>query len=213
MVAKKLILGLLIAGCTSAALAQMHGGGHGAGFGVSERRSGLGRAFYYGDPYLFADYPSGSLATAQPSPPIVLFQTPAAVEREPEAKIEPLLIELHGNRYVRVGGASSERGSIAPDYSDNVAAKASIGPTLAAHQTPSLPSVVLIYRDGHSEQVPEYAIVKGVIYTRGDYWRNGQWTKTIQMSALNIPATIQANQKQGVRFVLPAGPNEVVTRP
>jgi hypothetical protein len=73
--------------------------------------------------------------------------------------------------------------------------------------------VVLIYRDGHSEQVPEYAIVKGVIYTRGDYWRNGQWTKTIQMLALNIPATIQANQKQGVRFVLPAGPNEVVTRP
>jgi len=61
--------------------------------------------------------------------------------------------------------------------------------------------------------VTDYAIVAGVIYARGDYWQNGYWTKQIRLSLLNIPATIQANQEQGVKFVLPSAPNEVVTRP
>jgi hypothetical protein len=52
-----------------------------------------------------------------------------------------------------------------------------------------------------------------VMYARGDYWRDGYWTKNIQLSALNISATLKTNQDHGVKFVLPAGPNEVVTRP
>jgi len=52
-----------------------------------------------------------------------------------------------------------------------------------------------------------------VIYARGNYWQDGYWTKNIEISALNLPATIQVNQDNGVRFTLPAGPSEVVTRP
>jgi hypothetical protein len=61
--------------------------------------------------------------------------------------------------------------------------------------------------------VSDYAIVGVVMYARGDYWQNGYWTKNIQLSALNVPATLKANQDNGVKFTLPSSPNEVITRP
>jgi hypothetical protein len=127
----------------------------------------------------------------------------------PESKSEPLMIELQGDRYVRFGGTqhSSERGmNSAPDYTD---ARAKSSPV----PQPELPPTVLIFRDGHREQIPEYAIVGSTLYATGNYWQSGQWTKNIQLSALDIPATIQANHASGVNFMLPSAPNEVVTRP
>jgi len=124
------------------------------------------------------------------------------------------MIELQGNRYVRFGGSqqSAERGmNAAPDYAADQA-----GNSLQVTQHPVRPELsptILIFRDGHREQVPEYAIVGSTIYASADYWQNGHWTKNIQLSALDIPATIQANHQAGVRFTLPAAPNEVVTRP
>ena len=124
------------------------------------------------------------------------------------------MIELQGNRYVRFGGTrqSAERGvNAAPDYAEADATISSRAP-----QPPSqaeLPPTVLVFRDGHREQVPEYAIVGSTIYASADYWQNGHWTKNIQLSALNIPATVSANHDNGVRFILPSAPNQVVTRP
>jgi hypothetical protein len=111
---------------------------------------------------------------------------------------------------VRFGGRqqSADRGTnAAPDY-----AEANAQVTQPQTHTELAPTV-LIFRDGHREQVPEYAIVGGTIYASGDYWQSGHWTKSIQLSALNIAATIQANHEAGVRFTLPSAPNEVVTRP
>jgi len=140
---------------------------------------------------------------------------PAASVEPQSATIEPLLIELQGDRYVRISDASSQRAGGVGGYaeagtpkSSSAAARASAGGGITA-----FPPAVLVYRDGRSEQVTDYAIVDGVIYARGDYWQSGYWTKPIHLSALDIPATIQANQEQGVKFVLPSGPNEVVTRP
>jgi hypothetical protein len=122
------------------------------------------------------------------------------------------MIELQGNRYVRFGGSrqSAERGTnAAPDYAQAQTLTASSVPQ---HPT-ELPPTVLVFRDGHREQVPEYAIVGSTIYASGDYWQSGHWTKNIQLSMLNIPATVQANHDNGVNFTLPAGPDQVVTRP
>jgi len=52
-----------------------------------------------------------------------------------------------------------------------------------------------------------------VIHARSDLWTDGAWSKQIPLSELNIPESRKANEERGVRFVLPAAPNEVVTRP
>ena len=77
----------------------------------------------------------------------------------------------------------------------------------------ALPPAILIFRDGHREQASEYAIIGATLYAQGEYWQSGHWTKTIQLSALDLPATMQANHDAGIRFMLPSAPNDVVTRP
>jgi hypothetical protein len=203
-------------------MAQMRASGASvpSGFGRSFGASFTGRphsrpfgrdAIFLGDPF-YADY-AEPRAMPAPPPAVVIVQ-PAATDAPPETKSEPLMIELQGNRYVRFGGRqqSQERGiNAAPDYEE-----VNPGNSHAVTQhpdQPELPPAVLIFRDGHREQVPEYAIIGGTIYANGDYWQSGHWTKSIQLSALNIPATVKANHDIGVNFMLPSGPNEVVTRP
>jgi hypothetical protein len=193
------------------------GGGH-SGFGHSVNVS-FGRrpyshsydrgAIFLGDPF-YGDYP---VAPVTIPPQYVVTQPTTTIEAAPEAKSEPLMIELQGNRYVRFGGTQQSAGqgmNSAPDYAGGQAN------SLAITQRPAqreLAPTVLIFRDGHREQIPEYAIVGSTLYATGNYWQSGQWTKNIQLSALDIPATIQANHASGVNFMLPSAQNEVVTRP
>ena len=210
---KPLIIALLGAAVSMpVSMAQMHApSGSVRTIGVSfngpphSRSFGRG-AIFLGDPF-YADYP---VAPVSIPPQFVMVQPTPTVDSPPETKSEPLMIELQGNRYVRFGGRqpSADRGTnAAPDY-----AEANAQVTQPQTHTELAPTV-LIFRDGHREQVPEYAIVGGTIYASGDYWQSGHWTKSIQLSALNIAATIQANHEAGVRFTLPSAPNEVVTRP
>lgn len=167
-------------------------------------------AIFLGDPF-YSDYPLAPLTI--PSQ-YVVAQPRATADAPAEIKSEPLMIELQGNHYVRFGGTqqSAERGvNAVPDYAETETSNSPSTPTHSAQA--ELPPAVLVFRDGHREQVPEYAIVGSTLYATGNYWQSGQWTKNIQLSALNIPATIQANHQAGIRFTLPSAPNEVVTRP
>ena len=76
-----------------------------------------------------------------------------------------------------------------------------------------LPPAVLVFRDGRTEEVSDYTIMSGTIYSKADYWTSGSWTKKIQIADLDVPATLKMNQERGVKFVLPARPNEIVMRP
>ena len=214
---KRLLIALISAVLTVLmpdAMAQRGGGHSGFGHGVNVSFGGrqfshsYGRgAIFLGDPF-YADYP---VAPVTIPPQYVVTQPTTTIEAAPEPKSEPLMIELQGNRYVRFGGTqqSAERGmNSAPDYTASNSASASQRPG-----QPELPPALLIFRDGHREQIPEYAIVGSTLYATGSYWQSGQWTKNIQLSSLDIPATIQANHASGVNFVLPSAPNEVVTRP
>ena len=165
-------------------------------------------ALFIGDPF-YEDYP---IAPLNIPPQFVAAQPTAAAVSLPETKSEPLLIELQGNQYVRFEGKqqSAERGTNAIPDDAEVQARTNAQPQQRARA--ELPTV-LVFRDGHREQVPEYAIVDGTLYTNGDYWQSGQWTKNIQLSALNIPATMKANHDNGINFTLPSAPNEVITRP
>jgi len=76
-----------------------------------------------------------------------------------------------------------------------------------------LPPAVLIFRDGHREEVGDYTIADGFLYARGDYYTDGYWNRKIDLSTLNLNQTLQANADRSVKFVLPSSSNEVITRP
>jgi hypothetical protein len=211
---KWLILALLFAASAPVTVAQARGGNLGfggfrhGGFGGNHGR-GFGRSLvFFGDPFLDTDYVSQPESSR---PSVVIVQPNIATATPVEPKAEPLLIEWQGDRYVRFSGQHESVASVPLDYS---AASETSGP---GKRVPSLqvepPPAVLVYRDGHREAVSDYVIASGNLYARGDYYRDGYWTKTVQLSALDIPATLAANSTSGVKFVLPSGPNEVVTRP
>src|SRR5271165_1651804 len=58
---------------------------------------------------------------------------------------------------------------------------------------------LLIYRDGHAEEVVNYAIVGGTIWVFDEVR-----AKKIRLSDLDLPATKRDNEDRGIDFVLPA---------
>jgi len=183
----------------------------------------LGSPFFYSNydgsaPYVVEGDVGSDVESAPPQ--FVVVQPVSADDSPRKTRLTPLLIEWQGDRYVRFGGTeeTAERGtSTHPDYAEPTIAKTPAKPAMSATQkerseSPAgeLPPAVLVYRDGHREEIPDYAIADGVIYVRGNNWQNGYWTKRIPLSALDAPATMQANQQRGVKFMLPSAPNVVI---
>jgi hypothetical protein len=98
--------------------------------------------------------------------------------------------------------------SISPQAAS--AASASAEPV--APSPAQLPPAVLVFRDGHMEEVGKYMIQGGVLYATSDYWNTGSWTRKIPLKQLDIPASLKLNQSLGTKFNLPSGPNEVMVR-
>jgi hypothetical protein len=141
----------------------------------------------------------------------------ATPPREPfgpplQTQADPLMIELQGNRYVRYDG-NALMGAATDDRSGTGNSELSSSTVSTKLVAAAIPPAVLVYRDGHREEIPEYTIVGRTLYAGGGYWQSGSWTRNIQISTLDLPATQIANQQRGVNFVLPSGPNVVVTRP
>lgn len=151
---------------------------------------------YYGTPYFYSDYYEPSDFEYQPPEP---SSPPIQVQMKTEPLPDPVLLELHGSRWVKVTnfGESSDRA---------LAAETQI-------KVKALPPAVLVYRDGHIEELSSYSIIGGSIHTKSNYWTTGAWTRTIPLADLDIPATLQQNEKRGVNFELPSGPDEVMLRP
>lgn len=187
---------------------------------------------------LLFDYPLPAELSATPSQPqfnlIEALSALGKTQEPPPPPSQPLLIELQGDRYVRMTNAEMNEGlrdvqdvQTDPHTPLRTAARNSsrTHPTSAAPGSQSISSatiqsttrelapVTLIFRDGHSEGVRDYSIVEGVIYARGDYYTDGYWNKKIELTALDLPETLKSNETRGVNFILPKAPNEVVTRP
>jgi hypothetical protein len=190
---------------------------------------------FFGDFFTPDDlYSTGYPVASQP--PIILLQAASAPagsvddltrpknNYEPATKTQPLMIELQNGRYVRVTNSSPsgellslDRGQAQPNdgkparptrpNSTQSAASNSVTQTLA------LPPALLVFRDGHTEEVRDYAIANGTLYARGNYYTDGYWQKKIALSTLNVPQTLEANAKHSIKFILPTSPNEVITRP
>ena len=128
---------------------------------------------------------------------------------------EPLMIELQNGRYVQVGSTAidGEATPLSAPVNSSPAVPLRDSSENGANEANNLAPVVLIFKNGHQERVRDYTIANGILYAQGDYYTDGYWNKKIDLSALNVPETLQANAEHGVKFILPASPNEVVTRP
>jgi hypothetical protein len=206
---------------------------------MSEPKSDGHRRFQPFSPYsllsafgMFPDssYPNNSSASDSSAPgyppaaqaPNMLLQalSPAgAIQDQQQPASQPLLIELQGGRYVRLNGEKPSDNEMlayqAPTASTARSSAKTDSNQRVTHEVTAreLAPVILVYRDGHREEVRDYTIVGGAIYARGDFYSDGYWNKKIELSALALPETIKSNQERGVRFVLPGAPNEVIVRP
>jgi hypothetical protein len=192
--------------------------------GQSARQSGFRRSSIYTSPRTSLPFPflgdffnlddlysAGYPVASQP--PLILVQTARAMpdssdylaqpKNEPATKTQPLMIERQNGRYIRVASTPANG---EPLFLDS-------GKKPAAASTAPLPPTLLVFRDGHSEEVRDYAIADDILYARGDYYTDGYWNKKIPLSNLNLAQTLQANTARNIKFVLPTSPNEVITRP
>lgn len=168
-------------------------------------------SFLLGAPWL-TDFDT-SVQPAAPAVVVVQPQPPAqSVVPEETRTLQPLLIEWQGDRFVRFEGTHDTDKAQSP--ANYVEAPSTKRKSVAAPpEARPLPATALVFRDGHREELESYTIVGGVMYLQRAYWQTGEWTKKVQLSELDVPATLKTNQERGVKFLLPSAPNEVVTRP
>ena len=125
------------------------------------------------------------------------------------------MIELQGDRYVRVSGgetSATRAQMVDPISSANSRSQRSsetAGRSVASARSPA----VLVFRDGHREEISDFTIANGVLYSQANFYTDGTWNRQIELSSLNLPETVKSNQLRGVRFPLPTSPNEVIVRP
>jgi hypothetical protein len=194
---------------------------------------------FFGDAFNPDDIYSSGFPVASQPPPFLMeaLQTLAApnigakgsgpmLDDQGPSNSQPLMIELQNGRYVRVKSAAVD-GEAQPLVPINSlpaksvrvrAAKPATSesappPPIASAKAVPLPAAVLVFRDGHSEEVRDYTIADGILYARGDYYTDGYWNKKIDLAGINVSGTLEANAARSVKFVLPSSPNEVITRP
>jgi hypothetical protein len=172
------------------------------------------------EPYYYFDYDSEPGIIEAPPPQIILAQTVPSVSPVPNAH-ESLVLELQGDHWVRITnhGQSQTEGQANQPDSERASNPPSAIPPAIPRQSQAkgppieLPPAVVVFRDGHKEEIGKYAIIGAIIYTNADYWSSGSWTRLIQIAELDVPATLKLNQERGANFRLPSGPNEVMIRP
>jgi len=188
---------------------------------VPSRRS---RRFSSGSgfaPYFYSDYDSDSgINEVPPNQNVERTTQPAPLAPVPTPP-QSLLLELHGDHWVRITnyGQSQTDGQSSEPEPQQASDLPSATPASAPRRIPTaeppneLPPAVLVFRDGHKEDIGKYVIVASTIYASADHWSSGSWTRKVQIVELDVPATLKLNHERGTKFSLPSGPNEVMIRP
>ena len=212
------------AGRGGAAMARDHGGrggreGRGRGHGHN-RGWGYGGygPYFYSDLGYASDFgyePDYEPMQETPTPQVVLGEpyqaaTPPA---PPKPAGGPELLELQDGQLVRIapdGQPQTAGQSYRPEAQKTAARSARGRPTEAATPSSEAPNAILVFRDGHKEEIGKYCIMGATIRITTDYWSTGSWTRTVKISDLDVAATLKLNQERGTNFRLPTGPHEVM---
>ncbi len=171
-------------------------------------------------PLFYSDYDSDQ-GTLDAPPPQIIVQSAQSASPGPAPKPpESLVLELQGDHWVRITnyGQSQSGQSVLPKSPEAPILTPARPPdtprrTQVAEPPSELPPAVLVFRDGHKEEIRKYVIMGTTIYASADYWSSGSWTRRVQIAMLDIPATLRLNQERGAKFSFPSGPNEVMIRP
>src|SRR5216117_1881801 len=129
---------------------------------------------FIGDPFWYSDYDSRPVYEAA-APEVVVVQPPAAPAQTttPSVPPEPVVIEWQGDHFVRMTlteASSRQRGPA--DYSEKSALHLSERKS-SAQPPQELPPAVLVFRDGHKEEVSSYTIMGQTMFAKSDYWTSG----------------------------------------
>ena len=181
------------------------------------RRFSSGSAFA---PYFYSDYDSEPETVEPPSAQIVGPTAQPSLPAPLPNKAGALVLELQDDHWVRItnSGQSQTDGQSRLPESERVSNPQSATPsatlrrTQAEEPSSALPRAVLVFRDGHEEEIAKYIIVGATIYTSAHDWSGSSWTRKVQIAELDVPATLQLNQERSAKFSLPSGPNEIMIR-
>ena len=160
----------------------------------------------------YADYfaQPGYATSSQPQLIVLQPPQPAPVAEPASPPSQPLMIELQGDRYVQISG---DQPSVSQTINSPVASLRTSERTNLAAASQQISTAILIFRDGHREEVARYTIADGRLYVTSNYTQTGFWIQKIELSALDLPETIAANNVSGHKFQIPSAPNEVIVGP
>jgi hypothetical protein len=215
---KRLLLISLLAALAPYSSAQRMGLHFGPGANFARHNVTFSRFGGYSLPFLYpladslyTDYLSSGYPVAS-QPPVIYMQAPPAADSSlaaPTRQVQPLMIELQGDRYVRVREEDAlATGAETTGRESDEQSNYGLRPPAREVQP-----AILVFRDGHREEVSEYTIAGGTLYSRSNYYADGSWTKKIELASLNLPETVTSNHARGVPFRLPAASNEVIVGP
>jgi hypothetical protein len=175
---------------------------------------------FYGSPFFYPDvsYPPALTQVGPPASQVIFVQPIADTRHQESLEDKPaqlLLFERRGDRFVRIRESEPESGLRSTRATDDEleASSRNVRSKPAVLAGPELPPVVLVFRDGRREEIGGYTIATGILYVSSNYWQTGAWTKRVQLSSLDLPATLRENEARGSKFMLPSGPYEVIVRP
>jgi hypothetical protein len=202
--------------------AQHHGGSPGHSSRISPVLTGRGHAahrgrhggFFY--PYYWDSDYGPDTSDGPQEPPVTPVNVSVQTAQPPAPAPQPadsLLLEYHDGQWVRI--ATGSHVPVGPQYTASQQSAATPKNSAAKDTSISpakLPPAVLVFRDGHEEQVTRYVVQGNVLSTSADYWRTGSWSRKIPISELDVPATVKLNAERGSTFTLPTRPTEIVVR-
>jgi hypothetical protein len=177
---------------------------------------GYGYAPYAGSDVLYAsDFDPTYEPMAEEMGPQVVSREPsqATVLAPPAKSSGGMVLQLEGDHWVRMTSSGPPQivGQAVPTPSPASAGSSAKTRVSATAKPPvEVPRAVLVFRDGHQEEIGQYRIMGGMISVAADYWSTGSWTRKVPVSDLDVPATLKLNGERGTHFRLPSGPNEVM---
>jgi len=145
-------------------------GGYGSGYGYS-----------YAVPYYV--YPSDDSSYYGPGGGPYLYSGPPQGQAAPAEQTLHVIVDTPPARS-------------APEIADEQASARPTTPPAPQEVKPGVPTT-LVFRDGHKQEVTNYAIMGQTVYVFDNR------TKKIALADLDVPATVKLNDDEGVEFQVP----------